>query len=47
MQTALSEMNLQLRHLLSQITGLRGQKFLDAILAGERDGDRFRRGTEN
>jgi hypothetical protein len=30
-------MNLQLGHVLSQITGLSGEKFLDAILAGERD----------
>ncbi len=37
MQKALSQMNLQLHHVLSQITGLSGQKILDAILAGERD----------
>ena len=37
MQKALSEMNLQLHHVLSQITGLSGRKILDAVLAGERD----------
>ena len=37
MQKALSQMNLQLHHVLSQITGLSGPKILDAILAGERD----------
>ena len=30
-------MNLQLRHVLSDITGLSGMRILDAILAGERD----------
>ena len=37
MQKALSEMNLQLHHVLSEITGMSGQKILDAILAGERN----------
>ena len=37
MPKALSQMNLQLHHVRSQITGLSGQKMLDAILAGERD----------
>jgi len=37
MHQALSKMNLQLHHVLSQITGLSGQKILDAVLAGERD----------
>ena len=37
MQKALSQMNLQLHHVLSDITGLSGMKILDAILAGERD----------
>jgi transposase len=37
MQKALSQMNLQLHHVLSEITGLSGLAILDAILAGERD----------
>jgi transposase len=37
MQKALSEMKLQLHHVLSDITGLSGLKILDSILAGERD----------
>jgi transposase len=37
MQKALSQMNLQLHHVLSDITGVSGQAILDAILAGERD----------
>ena len=37
MQKALSEMNLQLHHVLSDITGVSGLKILDAILAGDRD----------
>jgi transposase len=37
MQKSLSEMNLQLHHVLSEITGVSGLKILDAILAGERD----------
>src|SRR5580700_437133 len=41
MQKALSQMNPQLHHVLSQITGLSGQKILDAILAGERDPTRL------
>jgi transposase len=36
-QKALSQMNLQLHHVLSDITGLSGMKILDAILAGERN----------
>lgn len=36
-QKALSEMNLQLHHVLSDITGVSGLKILDSILAGERD----------
>jgi transposase len=36
-QKALSEMNLQLHHVLSEITGVSGLNILDAILAGERD----------
>src|SRR5689334_746641 len=37
MQKALSQMNLQLHHVLSDITGLSGMRILEAILAGERD----------
>jgi hypothetical protein len=37
MQKALSQMNLQLHHVLSDITGTSGQAILDAILAGQRD----------
>jgi transposase len=37
MQKALSQMNLQLHHVLSDITGLSGTRILDAILGGERD----------
>src|SRR6476469_7626462 len=36
-QKALSAMNLQLHHVLSDITGVSGLKILDAILGGERD----------
>jgi transposase len=37
MQKALDQMNLQLHHVLSSITGRSGLAILDAILAGERD----------
>ena len=37
MQKALDQMNVQLHHVLSDITGLSGLAMLDAILAGERD----------
>lgn len=37
MQKSLSQMNLQIHHVLSDITGSSGQAILDAILAGERD----------
>jgi transposase len=37
MQKALDQMNLQLHHVLSDITGTSGLAILDAILAGERD----------
>jgi len=36
-QKALTQMNLQLHHVLSDITGVTGLAILDAILAGERD----------
>src|ERR1700691_4396338 len=37
MQKALTQMNLQLHHVLSDITGKSGQAILDAILSGQRD----------
>jgi len=37
MQKALSQMNLQLHHVLSDITGETGMKIIRAIVAGERD----------
>ena len=37
MQKALDQMNLQLHHVISDITGLTGLRIIDAILSGERD----------
>lgn len=37
MQKSLDQMNLQLHHVLSDITGVSGLRILDAILEGERD----------
>lgn len=37
MQKALTQMNLQIHHIISDITGLTGLTIVDAILAGERD----------
>ena len=37
LQKALNQMNLQLHHVLSDITGVTGLAILDALLAGERD----------
>lgn len=37
MQKALEQMNLQLHHVISDITGLTGLAIIDAILAGQRD----------
>jgi len=37
MQKALTQMNVQLHHVLSDVTGVTGMAILDAILAGERD----------
>jgi hypothetical protein len=37
MQKALDQMNLQIHHVLSDITGVSGQRILDAILEGDRD----------
>jgi transposase len=39
MQKALMQMNLQLHHVVSDITGVTGMKILRAIVAGERDAD--------
>ncbi|WP_437787635.1 IS110 family transposase [Sorangium sp. So ce1097] len=39
MQKALMQMNLQLHHVVSDITGVTGMKILRAIVAGERDPD--------
>jgi transposase len=37
MQKALTQMNVQIQHVISDITGLTGLTILDAIVAGERD----------
>jgi transposase len=37
MQKALTQMNLQIHHVISEITGMTGLAIVDAILAGERD----------
>ena len=37
MQKALDQMNLQIHHVISDITGVTGLRIIDAILAGERD----------
>ncbi len=37
MQKALAQMNLQIHHVISDITGTTGLAIIDAILAGERD----------
>jgi len=37
MQKALTQMNLQIHHVLSDITGISGMAILDAIVAGQRD----------
>src|ERR1700730_13952737 len=38
MHKALTQMNLQIHHVISDITGLTGRAMVDAILAGQRDG---------
>jgi hypothetical protein len=38
MHKALDRMNLQIHHVIGDITGLTGLAIVDAILAGERDG---------
>jgi len=37
MHKALTQMNLQIQHVISDMTGLTGLAIIDAILAGERD----------
>ena len=37
MRKALDQMNLQIHHVISDITGLTGLKIMDAVLEGERD----------
>ena len=39
MQKALTHMNLQLHHVVSDVTGVTGMKIIRAIVAGERDPD--------
>jgi transposase len=41
MQKALTQMNLQIQHVISDITGVTGLAIIDAILAGERDPDQL------
>jgi hypothetical protein len=37
MQKALNQMNLQIHHVIRDITGLAGLRIIDAVLAGERE----------
>jgi hypothetical protein len=39
MQKALTQMNLQLHHVVSDITGVTGMRIIRAIVNGERDPD--------
>lgn len=41
MQKALNEMNIQLHHVISDITGLTGMNIIKAIIAGERDANKL------
>jgi transposase len=41
MQKAMTQMNLQLQHVISDITGLTGMKIMRAIVEGERDPQRL------
>ena len=41
MQKALTQMNVQFQHVISDITGLTGMAILDAIVAGERDAEKL------
>jgi hypothetical protein len=45
MQKALDQMNLQLHHVISDLSGTTGMAILDAILAGERDPRRLANAT--
>lgn len=38
MQKSLTQMNLQIHHVISQLTGVTGLEIVDAIIAGERAG---------
>lgn len=37
MQKALDQMNLQIHHVISDITGITGLRIIEAVLSGERD----------
>ena len=41
MQKALDQMNLQLHHVISDVTGTTGLAIIDAVLSGERDGHKL------
>jgi transposase len=41
MQKALTQMHLHLHHVLADITGMSGQRILDAVLQGERDAEQL------
>jgi len=41
MQKALNEMNIQLHHVISNITGVTGMKIIKSIIAGERDANKL------
>jgi transposase len=41
MQKALDQMNLQLHHVISDVTGITGLAIIDAVLGGERDGQKL------
>jgi transposase len=41
MQKALDQMNLQIHHVISDVTGTTGLAIIDAVLAGERDGEKL------
>jgi transposase len=41
MQKAFDQMNLQLHHVISDLTGTTGLAIIDAILGGQRDGEKL------
>ena len=41
MQKALNEMNIQLHHVITNITGVTGMKIIKAIVDGERDAQKL------